>query len=91
MTEHTETVDDLVMRYIRESLDAGAGKFPQFDMDDLRRITDAVESRFTEDEFALLHVYQSIANEFAKGHRCGVCGRTTEQNAAINYDCAREC
>ena len=34
---------------------------------------------------------EGVWAEFEQGYRCGVCGRTSKQNAAIGYDCIREC
>lgn len=91
MTEHAETLEELAQRYLAEKVAAGAGGFPQFEMKELNRIREFVEARFGEDDRVFLYLYTCIEREFARGHRCGVCGRTTEQSAAINYDCAREC
>lgn len=38
-----------------------------------------------------VELYRDISDEFARGLRCSVCGRTPAQNAALGYDCVREC
>lgn len=45
------------------------------------------------DEFSksVLMMRESVWSEFTRGLRCGVCGQTAAQSAAIGYDCAREC
>ncbi|WIB65822.1 hypothetical protein [Curtobacterium sp. MCBD17_040] len=45
------------------------------------------------DEFSrtVASLREDVWREFTKGQRCGVCGRTSKQNEAIGYDCAREC
>ena len=58
--------------------------------DDLHMLHGARKS-LDERSLAILDLYVSIWQSFARGLRCGVCGRTTRQNAALGYDCIREC
>ena len=78
------------MKYIHESVKKN-GKNPQFTNDEVDQIVDFVRSRFTREEYSILHVYESITKEYARGQRCSVCGLTVEQSDAIGYDCIREC
>lgn len=39
---------------------------------------------------AILDLYVGVWRSFGRA-RCGVCGMTTNQSKAANYDCAREC
>lgn len=39
----------------------------------------------------LITVAEHLAREYARGIRCGVCGMTTAQSEAANYDCTTEC
>lgn len=90
-TPPSPEVEALTTRYIKESLNTHNGQYPEFTMDEIDMIRKAVTDRFGDEWSAVLTVHEWIAKEFARGHRCGVCGRTAAQNAAINYDCAREC
>lgn len=57
------------------------------DLDTLR------QARERLDDFArlVMHLDGDIRAEYARGHRCAVCGLTAAQSAAIGYDCTREC
>lgn len=50
------------------------------------------EARQMLDPFAraVLDLYADVWREWGK-YRCSVCGRTSAQSAAINYDCTYEC
>lgn len=39
----------------------------------------------------IVTVAEFLAREYARGIRCGVCGMTTAQSKAANYDCRNEC
>jgi len=91
MTAEIEPLPDLAMRYAKASLKTHKGEFPEFEWDEVVRILEFVQNRFSDDEQIILHVYDSVIREFSRGHRCGVCGRTQAQNLAINYDCTHEC
>lgn len=39
----------------------------------------------------IVTVAEFLAREYARGIRCGVCGMTTVQSQAANYDCRNEC
>lgn len=45
------------------------------------------------DDFArtVMTLHSDLSQEYARGVRCAVCGRTKAQSEAIAYDCAREC
>lgn len=65
--------------------------FTELSRDDWDIIADYVCSKFSDEETTIFYMYDVFRREFTKGHRCGVCGRTKAQNAAIGYDCLREC
>lgn len=91
-TNSDESIDDLAMRYIQAATNTHHGLFPEFEWSEIERINEHVRSRFTTaGDSLILHVYESIVREFAKGHRCGVCGMTEAQSMAANYDCSNEC
>lgn len=39
----------------------------------------------------LFRIHDMVEREYTKGKRCSVCGMTSDQAKAANYDCAREC
>lgn len=81
----------LAARYLHEQVAAGAGKFPEFEFDELQEFQDFVESRFTTEESLILHAYDSTNREYARGHRCGVCGNTKAQSLAVGNNCGTDC
>lgn len=60
-------------------------------VEDYGVIAEYVREKFTPDENIILHIFTSFEHEFARGHRCMVCGRTKAQNEAIGYNCFEEC
>ncbi len=58
--------------------------------DDIDLLNDALGML---DEFSrnVADLRTTVWREFAKGQRCSVCGMTSKQAAAANYDCAQEC
>lgn len=86
----SSAASEVAYRYNHDSLVRPRNSGSEFEIDDLQPIFDFVNSKFVENG-VILHVYSSIMEEFRKGQRCSVCGRTAKQNAAISYDCVNEC
>ena len=90
MTTTTEAMD-AAKAYMDESRAREHRGGSELTMDDMQPVMDFVRAKFEGDEGFVFHVYESFMDEFTKGHRCSVCGRTRKQNAAIDYDCIHEC
>lgn len=82
-------------KYIMARLESFGEHYPsngtEFDFDEFQVVQDYVHEQFEGKTGAILSAYVSMQKEFARGHRCAVCGRTTAQNAAIGYNCTEEC
>lgn len=63
----------------------------ELSVDDYGIVAEYVRGKFTAEEGTILHIFTSFEHEFARGHRCMVCGRTKAQNEAIGYNCFEEC
>jgi hypothetical protein len=61
--------------------------------EDARQIHARIHERSKTDPelAALFRLEQTLAKQYARGQRCGVCGNTPEQSRALNYDCTYEC
>lgn len=84
-------IQEVAYRYIKAHVDTHGKGYPEFDIDELQPLVDYVRGKFSEDNGIILHAYGTLIREYAKGHRCSVCGRTRKQNAATGYDCTNEC
>lgn len=63
----------------------------ELSVEDYEIIATYVRGKFTSEERTILHIFTSFEHEFARGHRCMVCGGTKAQNEAIGYNCLEEC
>lgn len=80
-----------VVKHWRDDFDNRHSVNSELTLEDYGIIADYVRGKFSPEEKTILHIFSSFEQEFARGHRCMVCGRTKAQNEAIGYDCLREC
>jgi hypothetical protein len=59
-------------------------------LEDLDLLSTAQET-LPEDLALFLRLLEDTRAEYARGHRCGVCGLTPAQAKTQDYNCAREC
>ncbi len=59
-------------------------------LDDVHMLRGVYES-LPEDVRTFVMLHELVVRQYARGERCGVCGRTPAQSAAIGYDCIHEC
>lgn len=59
-------------------------------LEDIQTVQEAYEMM---DELGKLTIdlSESLAREWARGIRCGVCGHTTKQALALGHDCIYDC
>lgn len=59
-------------------------------LDDIDMMSEAYQE-LSEDVRLFVELSKIIERQYARGERCGVCGQTAAQSAAIGYDCIHEC